>query len=135
MHRFSSGNVNVMDIILHSFRRTIEEVRLTNPVFYSDLLKYPKIMKYFENEKIHTRHQFLDFLDRGIDEGYFRKDVNYDLIARLSEALHRYIKVSQLYKTYSLEEIFFNFIFVSLRGFCTNMGIEILDKFLLNSKI
>ena len=51
MQRFASGDVNVMDIILHSFKMTIEEFKFTNPVFYSDLLKYPKILEFFEEDK------------------------------------------------------------------------------------
>lgn len=42
--------------------------------------------------------------------------------------------MSQLYNMYSMEEIFYNLIFISLRGICTNKGIEVLDSFLINIK-
>lgn len=130
MRRFSEGDVSVMDVILHSFRLTIEEFKFTSPAFFSDLLKYPKILKFFEEDKKNSQEQFLDFLRRGIAEGYFRNDVNYDLIVCILESQHRYIMMSQLYNRYSMEEIFYNLIFVSLRGICTNKGIEVLDNFL-----
>lgn len=132
---FASGDVSVMDIILHLFRITIEQFRYTNPLFYSDLIKYPKIMKYFEDDKKNTQKQFLEFLYKGISEGYFRDDVNYELIIYIFDVQQRHIMISQLYKTYSMEEIFYNLIFVSLRGICTNKGVEILDNFLLNNRL
>ena len=103
MRRFASGNVSVMDIILHSFRLTIEGFKNTSPAFYSDLLRYPKIMKYFEEDKEKTQGQFLDLLRRGIAEGYFRADVNYELVVCVFDAQHRYVMMSQMYKMYSME--------------------------------
>ena len=134
MRRFASGNVSVMDIILHSFRLTIEGFKNTSPAFYSDLLRYPKIMKYFEEDKEKTQGQFLDLLRRGIAEGYFRADVNYELVVCVFDAQNRYLLMSQLYKLYSMEEIFYNIIFISLRGICTDKGIKVLDEFLHNCK-
>lgn len=122
-----------MDIILHSFRITIEQLKYTSPAFYIDLVKYPKIMKHFEDDKKSTQEQFLEFLHKGIDEGYFRNDVNYELLLYILDAQQHYILMSQLYKKYTMEEIFYNLIFVSIRGFCTNKGIEVLDNFLLSN--
>ena len=42
LREFAEGADNVMDIVLHSFRLTIEQFKFTNPVFYSDLMKYPR---------------------------------------------------------------------------------------------
>ena len=135
MQRFASGDVNVMDIILHSFKMTIEEFKFTSPAFYSDLLKYPKILEFFEEDKKNGQERFLVFLRRGIAEGYFREDINYDLIIMILDSQHKYIMMSQLYTKYSMEEIFYNLLFVSLRGICTNKGIAVLDNFLLNCRI
>ena len=75
------------------------------------------------------RGQFLDFLHRGVSEGYFRNDINYDLIAYMFEALGKYIMSHQLYHKYTMKDVFDNLIFVSLRGLCTPKGIAILDRF------
>lgn len=134
MREFAAVADNVMDIILHSFRLTIEQFKYTNPVFYSDLLRYPKILKYLEEDKRNAQQQFLDFLHRGVGEGYFRDDINYDLIIYILSAQEKYIMMSQLYNMYSMEEVFYNLIFISLRGICTSKGIEVLDNFLINIK-
>lgn len=121
---------NVMDVILHAYKMQVEEFRMTNPVFYSDLEKYPKVLKYIEEDNRSTNSQFLNFLHRGISEGYFRDDINYELIGHMFGALGKYIMSNQLYKHYSMEEIFINLVFVSLRGFCTPKGVDMLDRFL-----
>lgn len=130
MRRFASGDVSVMDIILHSTRLTIEQFKFTSPAFYSDLMKYPKIMKYFEEDRENTQQQFLEFLGKGVEEGYFRDDINYKLVICIFDAQHRFIMMSQMYEMYSMEEIFYNIIFISMRGICTDKGIRVLDNFL-----
>lgn len=130
MRQTAQTSNNVIDIILHAYKMQVEESRLTNPLFYSDIERYPRILKYFEEENRYTRSLFLDFLHRGIDEGLFRNDINYELIAHMFEALGKYIMSNQLYRRYTIEELFNNLLFVSLRGFCTERGTELLDNFL-----
>jgi hypothetical protein len=40
----------------------------------------------------------------------------------------------RLYQQYTFEDLFFNMLFVSLRGLCTPKGIEKLDKFFAETK-
>lgn len=121
---------NVMDIILQAYRMKVDEFRVTNSMFYSDIAKYPNILRYFEEEKKKNRTQFMDFLSRGVAEGYFRDDVNFELIAHMFDALGTYIMSEQLYKRYTISDVFVNLVFVSLRGFCTSEGVKVLDGFL-----
>lgn len=130
MRQVAHDSDSVIDVILHAYKVQVEQFRQTNPLFYSDMERYPKILKYFEEENKYTRGQFLDFLRRGIEEGYFRSDINYELIAHMFEALGKYIMSNQLYRRYTIEEIFMNLLFVSLRGFCTESGVRLLDRYL-----
>ena len=118
---------DIMDIILYIYR--IKEFQLVNPNFYSDLARYPNILASIERDHDEQHKQFMDFMQRGISEGYFRSDLNYDLIGRLFEALGRYMMENELYRSYSMEELFRNMIFVTLRGFCTKKGVDKLDTF------
>ena len=120
---------DVMDIILYFYRSRMEEFQKVNPNFYSDLARYPEILASFERERADQHRQFMAFMERGINEGYFRSDLNYDLIGRVFEALGRYMMENELYRSYSMEELFRNMIFVSLRGFCTKKGVDKLDTF------
>lgn len=129
MREYAQKADNVMDIIINSFRIIVEEMRDVNPAFYSDMLKYPKLLKYFEEERLGNQRFFLDFLHRGVKEGYFRKDLNYELVVKMMDVQHNYVMVAQLYRTYTMEEIFYNLMFAFLRGLCTMKGIEVLDRF------
>lgn len=120
---------DIMDIILYIYRIKMEEFQLVNPNFYSDLARYPNILASIERDHDEQHKQFMDFMQRGISEGYFRSDLNYDLIGRLFEALGRYMMENELYRSYSMEELFRNMIFVTLRGFCTKKGVDKLDTF------
>ena len=120
---------DIMDIILYIYRIKMEEFQLVNPNFYSDLARYPNILASIERDHDEQHKQFMDFMQRGISEGYFRSDLNYDLIGRLFEALGGYMMENELYRSYSMEELFRNMIFVTLRGFCTKKGVDKLDTF------
>lgn len=121
---------NVMDIILNVFCRKVEEYQKTNPLFYDDIVRYPKVLEHFEKERLKNQSQMENFMTRGMDEGYFRKDVNYNLISIMFDKLHKIIMTNRLYVTYSMEEILKGIIFVFLRGVCTEKGIKVMDEFL-----
>ncbi len=123
-------SANVMDIILYIYREKIKEFQLVNPLFYSDLGRYPKILESFQQDHQEQQQQFMAFMERGVSEGYFRKDLDYELIGRIFDALGRYMMENELYRSYSMKELFRNMIFVSLRGFCTKKGVDTLDTFL-----
>ena len=49
-------------------------------------------------------------------------------------SLGNYMRNKHLYQQYTLEELVFNMLFVSLRGVCTLKGIEQLDQFFTTAK-
>ena len=119
---------NVMEILLTVYRTKVEEFRKTNQLFYDDMVKYPKVQRFLIQQNQTMRHNSIKFLERGIIEGYFRKDLNCELAARMFDALGEYVVMNKLYQKYSIEEIFVNLVFVSMRGLCTEKGIKALDK-------
>ena len=130
LHESVENADNVMDILLRIYRLKMNLLRKTHPSFYCELEKYPKILEYFEKQDGKRRAQQMDFIKRGIREGYFRNDVNYDLILDLFDVSNRYIRSNYNSLNYSMEQLSYNLVFVFLRGFCTLRGVEILDKFL-----
>lgn len=121
---------NVMEIILTVYRIKVEEFQQTNPNFFVDLIKYPQVLRFLNQENQTNRTKFLQFIERGINEGFFRSDVNYELSTRLFDALGNYVMQNQLYRQYTIEEIFKNLIFVTLRGMCTARGTATLEEIL-----
>lgn len=130
LHESVENADNVMDILLRIYRLKMNLLQKTHPSFYCELEKYPKILEYFEKQDGKRRAQQMDFIKRGIREGYFRNDVNYDLILDLFDVSNRYIISNYNSLNYSMEQLSYNLVFVFLRGFCTLRGVEILDKFL-----
>lgn len=118
----------VMEILLEVYRSRVEEFKNTNPLFYSDMGKYPQVLEFLMEQNKRIRGKSLAFIQRGIDEGYFRPDLNYNLAGMLFDAMGKYIMEKQLYSQYTIEEIFKSFVFVSLRGICTEKGIRAIEE-------
>ena len=129
LERFdSSGEKQVIDIILEFYRLQMEELRDMNPVYYEDLHKYPRVMSFLEQvNKEHKAHS-KDFFKRGVLEGYFRNEFNYELISLLGNNVMQNVMESKLYNTYSLQDIFRNVVMLFIRGLCTAKGILELDR-------
>lgn len=119
---------DLMEILLKVYRQRVEETNAVNPLFYDDLDKYPRVLRYLDREKKNSREDMLQFFKRGVEEGYFRSDINFELAVLLFEAIGRYIQEERLYKKYSIKEIFRGMPLVLLRGLCTERGIEKLQK-------
>ena len=125
-----SKGKDLMEILMKYYRIKVEESHTTSQAFYNDLIKYPRVLRYLNREKMHTRENLQKFFERGVYEGYFREDINYELAARLFDAIGRYVMEQRLYSQYSIEELFTSLSFVSLRGLCTEKGIKKLERLL-----
>jgi AcrR family transcriptional regulator len=119
---------NVMEILLEVYRMKVADFKNTNPLFFSEMVRYPQLQRFLVEQNDHMRENSLLFMQRGIDEGYFRKDVNYEIAGLLFDAMGAYIMEKELYRRYSIEDIFRNIVFVSLRGMCTEKGIQAIDS-------
>ena len=82
---------DVMEIVMEAYRMKVEEVRSVNPAFYQDLIKYPKVTRFMKESQEASRTAFLDFMNRGVEDGYFRKDVNYQLVPHIFDALGQHV--------------------------------------------
>ena len=120
---------NVMDVLISFMKLHIENSGTTNPLFYSEVQKYPKVKKYIANRNQENRSKSIAFLTRGVNEGYFRSDVNYEIINLMTEVFMKHVMDTELYRTYPLTTIFKDFFVTILRGVCTQQGIALIDNF------
>ena len=127
LERMAQGG-NVIDLVLQAYRSEVEDFKQTTPQFYVDLERYPRVMAMFEDSQKHNRKHLLQFLERGVEEGYFRENIDYDIVILLFDAIGRQVRERQLYMQYSIEQLFFNLVFISIRGLCTPLGAEMLDQ-------
>lgn len=123
---------NVMDVMLKFYHCQIEELSVVSPTYYYDIHHYPIIEQYFESEAAKNREKAMTFFHRGIKEGYFRSDINYEIVSEVCKRGISQVLESGMYNKYSLSEIFTNFIMVFFRGICTERGVAVLEA--TNSK-
>ena len=121
---------NVIEIVMFIFRKKIDEIRSTNPQFFADLPHYPQVAELLKSQRERVRKESAKFFERGREEGYFREEVNQDLVPVIFDAVNQYVMEKRLYKQFSFEQIFTNLTFLMLRGLCTEKGLKVLDKML-----
>lgn len=132
MMNFSEEHNNdAIDIILEFHNMQMEDKCKVSPDFFSDFTKYKKVSEFLAKKRDERNSHAVEFFEKGIDQGYFRKDINYSLALKICQANIQNIMEKQLYKDYDMSEIFKSFIFVFVRGLCTTKGLKVLDKELL----
>lgn len=130
MEAFAQENDDTMDLLLELFRMHTEVYARTNPLFFSELIRYPEVAARLKAFRGEDENKYKEFFDKGIAEGYFREDVNYKLLVKISRDMHILFRSDEDYKSYGIREIFFSFICSLLRGVCTQKGVARLDEFL-----
>lgn len=131
--KFSEGHKecsNVMDDFIAFCKFQTEFMQNMSTAFITDIQKYPKVQEYLKAHNNEAKQLAMSFFRRGVAEGYFLPFLNFRLICDMLEIQRRHIISSQLYCTYSFEELFYNLTVTSLRGFCTKKGIAQLDSFI-----
>lgn len=127
-------NPNTMDIIMKFYHMQMEELSSLPLTFITDISRYPLVTEFLRKKHKKSEENANRFFQRGVKEGYFRSDVDYELISRLGEGMTQNAIARQLYFQYEPKYIFRNIIFLFLRGFCTQKGLEYIDNTLIENK-
>lgn len=118
----------VIDVVLEFYMMKIKRTKGMNPLFFEELHKYPHVLEFFEQKHLKMRERQNSFLRRGVQEGYFRADVDYDIISRLADNSLEYVMRSQMYREYKIDYLLHNVTLLYLRGICTEKGVAALDE-------
>lgn len=128
MVRFAARpGVSVMDIIIEFYHWQTKALADVNPAFFEDLPRYGKVLAYIDEAHRRDQGSAREFFRKGVEEGYFRKDVDFDIVGRVANAAMQRVMEMKMYQEYDLNHLFRNIMFLFLRGFCTQKGLEILD--------
>ncbi|MDD6552193.1 MAG: TetR/AcrR family transcriptional regulator [Prevotellaceae bacterium] len=119
---------NPIDTIMHFYHLQIEYNRQVMPVFYEDVRKYNKVCKLINDLKEERARKGVDFFEKGVKQGFFREDIDYALALQIAQASMAGFHDTKNIKRYKLEDIFRSFVFVFLRGLCTEKGLQCLDR-------
>ena len=128
MAEIDKSGQNVINIIIEVCRFCIEKMGKINPLFFEELHMYPELLAYVR--KLHKEYESdaHSFIQRGVKEGLFLPNINYEIIRILTVASQNAIMNQFLYKKYDVEELGYAAILFFVRGYCTLEGIKLLDK-------
>lgn len=119
---------NVVDIIGYFYKLQMEVNSMVGGAFYEEIHRMPRVIEFFNQEHEREFADRVKFLKAGVEEGLFRQDIDYSLTMELLSASMSEIMRNQIYKKYSMQQIFDNFFLVIIRGFCTERGAALLNK-------
>ncbi|MBP5355274.1 MAG: TetR/AcrR family transcriptional regulator [Prevotella sp.] len=126
-HRqFTEQAENEIEVVMEVIRQDIVRLGGINPLFFSELAKYERVVELLNKEHEEKRLRSMEFVKKGIENGYFRSDLNYDIISKMSDAVVQHVMMSKMYEEYPLSEIFRNHVDILFRGICTDKGIAAL---------
>ncbi len=124
----TSGDRTVVDLVLMFYRLQMRVLRGVSPAYIVELHRFKSISNLIECKRKERQQHTRNFYKMGIEQGLFRKDVNFELIDRVLESSMSHIILDKIYEQYEPIEVFRNIVMLYLRGFCTLKGIEELEK-------
>lgn len=134
MTEVASKADNVLEVLLKFYQRSAQDFQNTNRKFFEDIEKYPKVRKYIEESRSEKLDAAMEFYQKGVEQGIFRKDVNYNIVRAMVCGQMDILIHSDLCKSYSLAEIYETVVIMHMRGISTEKGLKIVDDFLLRLK-
>lgn len=122
------SSANVLEQIFMLYKRVIEHSRKVNPLFFIELIRYPKVQAYFE--EVHTRHANCtrEWLQVGVKQGLLRDDVNYEVFLRQDGFQMDKLLINPEVRNYPPKVIYDSVVLVMLRGLATDKGLEIIKQ-------
>ncbi len=126
---------NVLEFLLTMFSVKLKELNETTPTFWCDIKKYPRVVEYIDQQKRKQESDAVEFLQKGIAQGVFREDVNFQIVVyQLNAGMDTMVSSSFLEK-FSQVEVFFNTLIPYIRGCSTHKGIDMIDEFLVQHRL
>ena len=119
---------NVVGIIGYFYKLQMEVNSMVGVAFYEEIHRMPRVIEFFKQEHEREFADRVKFLKAGVEERLFCQDIDYSLTMELLSASMSEIMRNQIYKKYSMQQIFDNFFLVIIRGFCTERGAALLNK-------
>jgi AcrR family transcriptional regulator len=133
---YLSDDYNVVEVFL----KVIEiqsQMPECNAKFFQDIYKYyPKVAALIHKNMEENNIFLQEFLQKGINQGYIREDLNIKIAAFLvEESTHTYLRASYIEKPpFSFNELFKTMMINFVRGISTEKGIKIIDAYLEKEK-
>ena len=134
MKEIRLSSVDAIDEILKIARYVTEELRQISPTTMYDLQKYYREV-WKEMEALHKRHVYMlirDNLERGVKQGFYRENMNPDIVAKLYVGKTSLVVDEDLFPTrdYDKSELFKEYIRYHINGVASPKGLKLLVQHL-----
>lgn len=133
MSDFAKKANNVLDLLLKNFAFRLKILETASPQFINDLSKFPRVVAYLDERREAHRKLVVDFLQKGVEQGYFQEGLNFDIIYNIVSSPIDLV-TGQMFSRSTPTEIFLNYVFVYFRGCATPKGTAMMDEFLKEYK-
>ncbi len=120
---------NVLQSILRIYYLVLQMVRDIHKDYFFDLKRYPSVNKMHEENKLRDRNKVITFFQKGVSQGLFRGDMNYEIVNVFLEAQLEALKKSEITEKYPFNDVFDTLIFTFLRGIATDKGLLLIEKY------
>jgi AcrR family transcriptional regulator len=133
-HHLRNKELNPVAFLIQITETLSDKKKQINQSILFDLKKYFKeaweLLNEFRKEFIY--HQMMDNLNSGKSEGYYKPDLNENLIAKFYIHLIAFMvdPDNDQNSHLSIKDIHFEMMKYHIRGICTDKGIKIFNKYL-----
>lgn len=126
---------NVIDILAYVYHEQMKSSGQVGAAFFEEIHRMPRIVEFIKKTHDAEHDERFRFFKTGVEEGFFRDDVDYELMMEMSDMTTEEIMHRQFYKQYSMNELFQHWYIVIMRGICTERGLKLLNELLASPTI
>ncbi|MCD7816103.1 MAG: TetR/AcrR family transcriptional regulator [Bacteroides sp.] len=130
MEKIASKAENALEVIFAFYEKKSSELCEMNPAFFRDLKRYPEVLEFLRQEQRSSDKAAVEHFRQGVEQGIFRKDINFDIITKAMSMQLDVLVYSDLTDSYPLTEIYSEITILHMRGITTEKGACIVDRFL-----
>lgn len=121
---------NVLEIVLCIMEFRIKGLENVSRDYVRDVSKMESVMAFVKIVQEEAINRSVNFLQLGVAQGFFRNDIDFQLLTRSMLTQMDNAIVADEETDYTIEDVFINIGLIHLRGCCTTKGIELIDTFL-----
>lgn len=130
----AANTQNVLEFILRLSTEKMKRADTISHQFLEDIAKYPRVIQYIEQSKRENEDESVAFFAKGVEQGLFRKDINFRIVTRqLSSDVDTMVR-NGLITEFPQNELFANTFMLYIRGCATLKGVQMIDDYLAGSR-
>lgn len=122
---------NVLEVILTCYQGSVEMYRKVDKRFFDDMKKYPKVYAMLKANREQDNKVVIDFLKKGVEQGLFRQDINFEIIHFLLREQLDLLLAEKALNEFPFLEVYESIMLTYLRGISTAEGNRELDEFVV----